>query len=134
MEVKSSSDGLLTNSEVLDLIIESRERRNQYGRKNNNTIELQQREAVEIKTAKYIKNSRIGQLPSTIIGECISTIKKLQFGLTEGEIIQIVNLLPETMVEYYVIIDDCGERLSEDQINIIIEIINDTLSKSSHQK
>jgi hypothetical protein len=52
---------------------------------------------------KYISGTVIGHLSSTVVGECIGKIKKLNFGLTEGEIVQIANLAPENDVEFYLV-------------------------------
>ena len=50
-------------------------------------------------TIKYVQNASIGNLNSAIVGECISELKRLGLGLTEGEIIQIANLAPQSDVE-----------------------------------
>jgi hypothetical protein len=49
--------------------------------------------------------SRISHVSSAAVIDCASEIKKLALGLTEGEIIQIVNLKPESEVEYYLVND-----------------------------
>ena len=54
-------------------------------------------------TIKYVQNTSIGSLNSAIIGECKSELKKLGLGLTEGEIIQIANLAPQSDVELYLV-------------------------------
>ena len=53
---------------------------------------------------------------------CLSDIKALQLGLSENEMIQIANLLPQTDVEYYLIVEN--NRLSEDQIGAIKDVID----------
>jgi hypothetical protein len=122
MEVISGNDGLLTNVEVLEVLKENRSRR---GRVDAIKIDLQNRENVETKVRcihlhsppllcpnqaffypqaiKYISGTVIGHLTSTVVGECISKIKKLNLGLTEGEIVQIANLAPENEVEFYLV-------------------------------
>lgn len=120
MEVVSSNDGLLTNIEVLEILKENRERR---GNANAVKIDLQNRENVEVKVCdevswndltvhnasfsgvtqaiKYVSGTAIGHLSSSTVGECIKKIKALNLGLTEGEIVQIANLAPESDVELY---------------------------------
>jgi hypothetical protein len=86
-------------------------------------------------------------LSSSTVGECISKIKKLGLGLTEGEIVQIANLAPESDVELYLvriisfslrvavsltivvhtqIIEECSNRCTDDQLAEIREIVSST--------
>lgn len=97
MEVKSSNDGLLTNIEVLEIIKESRQKRGKA------TPEFHHREFVEVETINYISKSKLKSIPMEHIRLCLSAVKKLNFGLTEGEMIQIANLGPESDVEYYLV-------------------------------
>jgi Fe2+ transport system protein FeoA len=55
------------------------------------------------KTTKHIKKSKVGKVGSMAVASCVSKIRQLDLGLTEGEIIQIVNLYPESDVEYYLV-------------------------------
>jgi hypothetical protein len=60
-------------------------------------------------TIKNVSGSRISHVSSAAVINCASEIKKLELGLTEAEIIQIVNLKPESEVEYYLVrIRFCG--------------------------
>lgn len=52
---------------------------------------------------KYISSTVIGHLSSSVVRECIKKIKDLNLGLTEGEIVQIANLAPESDVELYLV-------------------------------
>lgn len=99
MEVKSSNDGLLTNIEVLEIIKESRLRKGKV------TPEFHHREFVELEVINYINKSKLKSIPMEHIRLCLSAIKKLNFGLTEGEMIQIANLGPESDVEFYLVSD-----------------------------
>lgn len=54
-------------------------------------------------TMKYVSGSRIGSFSSELIGQCLSAIKKLELGLTDGELVQIANLAPESEVELYLV-------------------------------
>jgi DNA-directed RNA polymerase subunit F len=50
-------------------------------------------------------------------------IKEANLSLTESEVVQLVNLLPETDVEFYLILENCSERFTEDQINQMKEMV-----------
>jgi hypothetical protein len=62
---------------------------------------------------------------------CLGKIKALHLDLTENEMIQIANLLPESDVEYYLIIEN--NRLSEEQMTELKAIIVDHLPSEAEQ-
>jgi len=43
--------------------------------------------------------------------------------LTEAEIIQILNLLPRHPVEVHLIIEECDQRLDEDKVQKVIDVV-----------
>jgi len=45
------------------------------------------------------------------------------FGLTDAETLQILNLMPQELVEYHLIIEDISSRMSDDRQNELIEIV-----------
>lgn len=49
----------------------------------------------------------------------------LDFKLTKAEKLQIVNLLPRTMVEFYLIVEECEDRFSEEEVERILNFINE---------
>ena len=59
MEVKSINDGLLTNIEVFDLLLEKRNIKSDNDKAN---IEKQCKEFIEIKTIEYFRSSKIGNM------------------------------------------------------------------------
>lgn len=44
--------------------------------------------------------------------------------LTKAEKLQIVNLLPKTMVEFYLIVEECEDRFGEEQVQAILAKID----------
>jgi hypothetical protein len=124
MQVRSANDGLLTNYEVLDLIKERKAQRD-YWRKN--TIDLQPRIALENKIQAYMKQSITKSLSFQQIQGLLQQLKKLQLQLTEEEIVQLANLLPTSEVEMYLIINNAAERLTDDQISVLLETIRSVL-------
>lgn len=72
---------------------------------------------------KYIESTPGGKVPFEKLQRCLARIKQTNAGLSENEMIQIANLLPETDVELYLIVDNVAERLSEDQQAVIKAII-----------
>ena len=74
---------------------------------------------------KYIQESvATVDNSSALVRECLTALKKMELGFTEGELIQIANHIPTRQVELHLVVEDCNERLSEEQINDILEVIN----------
>jgi len=120
MEIVSRNDGLLTNVEVLALLEERRKRRDKHRMLGP---ELQQRESIELSSIKYLRASAIKETPSEAVIKCLSAIKRLNHDLTEAEMIQIANHAPTLEVEVHMLIEECHERLNEEQIAALIECV-----------
>lgn len=101
MQVLSENSGLLTNLEVLDLIKERRVERDMW--KRPNTIELQPRIALEYKLQEYAKSCACSKLSTEQASDLIRKINAMQLKISEEELIQLVNLLPTTEVEMYLV-------------------------------
>jgi hypothetical protein len=44
-------------------------------------------------------------------------------GLTRAEVLQVVNLSPCSEVEVHLIVEECEERLSEEQVTQLLQIV-----------
>ena len=130
--IVSANDGLLTNVEVRDILASRRQHRKPEV--NQPHTDLQSREFVESKVLKYIEES----VPTVdnsmeLVRECLSTLKKMNLGLTEGELVQIANHIPMRQVELHLVLEECCDRLTEDQINVVLERISTVYSKAVKQ-
>jgi hypothetical protein len=80
---------------------------------------------------KYIQESiTTVDNSSALVHECLTALKKMELGFTEGELIQIANHIPTRQVELHLVVEDCCERLSEEQINDVLEVINKIYAKA----
>lgn len=52
----------------------------------------------------------------------LSFLKK--YDLTRIEKLQILNLLPRNPVEFYALVEECEERFTNDQIDVILNMID----------
>lgn len=59
---------------------------------------------------------------------CLARIKRLELGLSEAEMVQIANLLPQSEVELYLVIDNVSERLSGEEQASIMSLVSECLS------
>jgi hypothetical protein len=97
MEIIKISDGLLTNSEVFEILSEYKKLR------PLKVIPLlQNREFVENHTIQYL--SSIGAAtPLSTLKDKLVKIKLLGLKLTEAELLQIANSLPQYPVEIFTV-------------------------------
>ena len=99
MSVIKQADGLLTNCEVYELLLETRQQRGSKSIPSS----LNNRENVETHTLNYLKNFPGSTIGSDKVQECIRQIKALNLFITEAELIQIANLLPKSVVEIFTV-------------------------------
>ncbi|KAF6253628.1 hypothetical protein COO60DRAFT_1273599 [Scenedesmus sp. NREL 46B-D3] len=45
------------------------------------------------------------------------------FGLTRGELVQVINLAPASAVEVHLIVEDCEGRLKEQQVEDLVAVV-----------
>eukprot|EP00775_Hariotina_reticulata_P013206 gene13206-13337_t len=53
------------------------------------------------------------------------------FNLSRAEQVQVLNLAPSTAVEVHLVVDSCEQRLSEEQVEQLVQIVARHLSNSS---
>lgn len=58
---------------------------------------------VHAQVIKYVASTKAGQVSLAFIHRILAKIKRLSCGLTEAEMVQIANLLPESDVELYLV-------------------------------
>ncbi|KAJ1984630.1 hypothetical protein H4R34_000533 [Dimargaris verticillata] len=109
MKVEQAFGPLLSDYEVLTLLQEQ-------------DTTLRAREA---NGANDMPNLMTIQFEATVTPEVIKqTIKALEpFQLTKAEKLQLINLCPRSLVDIYVLIEECEERFAEDQLEDMLTII-----------
>jgi DNA-directed RNA polymerase subunit F len=65
--------------------------------------------------------------------KCLARIKRLNLNLSEAEMIQIANTLPESDIELYLVIENVNERLSEEDQSNIKAIISEYTSSAMQE-
>jgi DNA-directed RNA polymerase subunit F len=119
MEVISTNNSILCNSEVFKLLQEKRTQRPGIG----SNLELQSRENIEIKLLKYFEEYASRDLNMETVGLFINELTQANISFTKAEYMVLLNHLPQSAVEIYLIIEECAERLTDDQVQLIIDCI-----------
>lgn len=124
MEIIDSNAGILTNFEVYELLCECREV--QKIQKRSGTARPRGLATLIYETLKYFEQT------SPCVEYKIETVEDFvkatkAYKLTKAETVQILNSRPANAVEVQLIIEECEERLSEQQVEDLLNTINHLL-------
>lgn len=130
---------LVSNIEILHLL------RNRINTRNASTSEQvnddpskQRRTNPKMRHRDWVEESVVASLEYTpcvklkleTLPELVSTLKSPRFALTDGEAMQVLNLVPRELVDLHLIIEDLGSRMSEEKQTDLLETIGKFLIDS----
>ncbi|KAK6188703.1 hypothetical protein SNE40_004830 [Patella caerulea] len=118
MEVINESAALLTNYEVYSLLTDIQ---NGRGQKKPNKHQ-QNLATITYETVKYLENTPCKLQDPDILAKFTKAVAP--FKLMKAETLQLLNHRPKTAVEIQLIIEESEERLTEEQIYELLEIIS----------
>lgn len=115
MEIIETPPVLLCNAEVLACLSSSNTH-------NTTTINSKKRSpqnvlTIDFEVAQYLHSTSPPPPHTPALLDRLS-----QWPLTRAERLMLVNLRPQSVVEFYVIVEECEERFAEDQIEAILAI------------
>eukprot|EP01041_Mallomonas_annulata_P003087 gene3087-6057_t len=119
MEIVSHNDGLLTNVEVLDHL------QNTKNAQKSHVFhaDLHNREIIEAQVVKYSRQTSRRNTTTSAQQLCFAKeLKKLNIDLTEAEILQVLNECPQHAVEIHLIIEECEDRFTEEQVESMLAV------------
>ncbi|KAM8976226.1 DNA-directed RNA polymerase III subunit RPC9 [Pelodytes ibericus] len=118
MEVKDANSALLSNYEVFQLLTDLKAQQRE-GRKNKSSAGQQNLNTIMYETLKYLSNSPCQHQSPEILQEFLTTMKAHK--LTKAEKLQLLNHRPSTAVEIQLMVEESEERLTEVQIEQLIQ-------------
>eukprot|EP00033_Pygsuia_biforma_P000426 GCRY01000507.1.p1 GENE.GCRY01000507.1~~GCRY01000507.1.p1 ORF type:complete len:181 (+),score=48.65 GCRY01000507.1:328-870(+) len=111
-QTKYQPKGVLTNFEVYTLL----EQQKSENIENHIKVPIVVKEVL-----RYFEKDAFDKHTEELIGSVVQELRP--FTLTKSEVLQIINLRPSSMVDFYVIIEECGDRFSDEQIEAMVEIV-----------
>ncbi|CEP18147.1 hypothetical protein [Parasitella parasitica] len=127
MRIKTVRSALITNYEVLRLLEESQDAQKQAQKADSSVEYPEHLLTVQFELTEYLKETPCSTQTPEQISYFMDAISK--FDLTKAEKLQILNLRPKSTVEIYLLIEECEERFTEEDLEQMLSNIITTLPR-----
>ncbi|XP_039961177.1 DNA-directed RNA polymerase III subunit RPC9 [Bactrocera neohumeralis] len=115
MEIVNPCFSVLSNYEVMESLKTLKDTKKKYGLRNLATITYE--------TLQYLEDSPCKQESRESIHAFLTEVKNLSCKLTTTECLMMVNDPPTSALHIQLLIEDSEERLSEEQVNEILQLV-----------
>ncbi|KAG0167747.1 hypothetical protein DFQ28_005708 [Apophysomyces sp. BC1034] len=131
MQIKNARAALISNYEVLKLL-EEQQHIQKAAQIANPDIEYSEHlRTIQFELTEHLKTTPSGTQAPEQLRQYLDRIAS--FKLTRAEKLQILNLRPKSAVEIYLLIEECEERFSEDDLGDMLNIVLETLPRDDDE-
>uniref|UniRef100_G3MKV8 DNA-directed RNA polymerase III subunit RPC9 n=2 Tax=Amblyomma TaxID=6942 RepID=G3MKV8_AMBMU len=128
MKIIKESTAFLSNYEVLKLLKELQsDKKSSGGGGSKAARTVPNLATVSYETITYLEQTACARQTDERIEDFLQQISALPFKLTKIEKLQLINHRPTTAVEIQLLIEESEERLSEDDVQTILDLVERTL-------
>lgn len=133
MEIVDVCNGVPCNAEVLTFLQENRKTLSQKSAKDKSQAKAA---TVVLEALNYLEKTPAGKLSKSLNQDKLNAFSDSldKYNLTASERLQILNHCPRTAVEIQLLIEDSEERLTETQVEELLEIIRIQLLEEEESK
>ncbi|KAK8756241.1 hypothetical protein V5799_001056 [Amblyomma americanum] len=133
MKIIKESSAFLSNYEVLKLLkeLQSDKKSSGSGKAARTVPNLA---TVSYETITYLEQTACARQTDEHIEVFLQQLSELPFKLTKIEKLQLINHRPTTAVEIQLLIEESEERLSEDDVQTILDLVERTLPPAAEEE
>ncbi|KOS21838.1 DNA-directed RNA polymerase III subunit rpc9 [Escovopsis weberi] len=128
MKILEAQSAVLTNYEVLQHLVQQKERYKQAKRRGPPNLETVVRELIQ-----YLQThpSPLSQAPPAYTPKSIAQLlaRLAPYELSKGEVVMIVNLRPASVAALNTVIEDMGERFGDEEQEQMVAIVAEVLGE-----
>lgn len=127
MEVVEGHTAFLSDYEVMKHLAAQRSERDKIATNIGRPVRAAENvQTIEFETLSYLEK-KCSEITEERLKKIMEYLADLQ--LTKAEKLQIINILPKTHVEFYLIVEECEERFASEKIDEILERIDEILER-----